>query len=305
MRTGAAVLAALAESEFEPIDVAITRSGEWIVGGYARRPSDVIATMDIAFIGLHGTYGEDGTIQRFLDAHGIPYTGSRAYASSLAMNKILAKEHLFDTELKMAPHMRVTGDRNTDIERLAHTLEDLVGPECVVKPVAGGSSIDTTIVRGAGELANALRKAFASRSEMLVEKRIRGREATCGVIERFRGEDRYVLPAIEIALPPDEPFFTHSAKYSGKTEEICPGRFSMEEKRRIAEYAALVHQALGLSQYSRTDFILADDGIYFLETNTLPGLTKESLLPKALDAVGCDHRHFIRHLLHDALERHR
>lgn len=303
MQTGAAVLAALAGSEYDPLDIVITRGGEWLLHGFPRQPRDILAVSDAVFIGLHGAYGEDGTLQRFLDLHGIPYTGSRAFASSLAMNKILAKEHLYDSPVKMPAHMRVTSGRNTDIVRLAHTLEDLLGPECVVKPVAGGSSIGTRIVRGAGELTKALQEALREREEVLVEERIRGKEATCGVLERFRGEDLYVLPTIEIVPPADESFFTHTAKYSGKTDEICPGRFTHQEKEEIMRLAALVHRTLGLTQYSRSDFIVADDGIYFLEVNTLPGLTPESLMPKALGAVGSSHQELVHHLLRDVLER--
>lgn len=302
MHTGASVLAALKDSEFEPVDVIISRSGEWLLDGFVRQPKDALAVVDVVFNALHGTYGEDGTVQRILDTLRIPYTGSKAYASSVAMNKILAKEHLYDAPFKMAPHMRVTGDRNTDIARLAHTLEELLGTEFVVKPVNGGSSIGTTVARGTAELIRALQEAFKSRTEVLVEKRIRGREATCAVVERFRNQQMYTLPVIEIVLPQEEVFFTHSAKYSGKTDEICPGRFSDAQKREIASHAALVHQTLGLSQYSRSDFIVADDGIYFLEANTLPGLMNESLVPKALDAIGCSFRDFIHHLLRDTLE---
>lgn len=299
------MLDALRESEYHAIDVIISRAGEWLVDGYVKQPQQVLALVDGAFIALHGAYGEDGSVQRLLDSHGVPYTGSRAYPSSLAMNKILTKEHLYDTPLKMAPHMRITGDRNTDITRVAHMLEDLLGTEYVLKPVSGGSSIGTMIARGPAELAKALHESFKERSEVLVEKRIRGREATCGVVERFRNEKMYVLPAVEIVPPAGAEFFAANVKYTGETEEICPARFSHEEKRAIAEHAALVHRALGLSQYSRSDFIVADDGIYFLEVNTLPGLTNESLMPKALDAVGCAYGDFVRHLITDALVKRR
>ena len=300
MRTGASVLTALADSPYEPVDIVISKGGEWIVGGYPRAPKDALATIDATFIALHGAYGEDGTVQRLLDLLGIPYTGSRAYASSVAMNKLLTKEHIYDLPFKMAPHMRVT-KRNSDIPRVAHRLEELFGYECVVKPVSGGSSVDTYITRGTAELVRALGKVLETREEALVEQRIKGKEATIGVIERFRDQELYALPAIEIVPPSEVEFFTYDAKYSGKTDEICPGRFSAEEKRDLAAYAAMVHSTLGLSQYSRSDFIVADDGIYFLEVNTLPGLTNESLMPKSLEAIGCAYKDFVIHLIGDTL----
>lgn len=305
MLTGSAVLEALADSEYEPLDVVITRSGEWLVDGFARQPQNALATTDAVFNALHGTYGEDGTVQRILTALGIPYTGSAPYPSSLAMNKILAKEHLYDLPIKSAPHLRVTADRSTDLPRLVYTLEDLMGPEFVVKPVTGGSSIGVSVATGAGELTRVLREALAVRPEVLVEKRIRGREATCAVIEGFRDEMFYTPPAIEIIIPQHEQLFTNQAKYSASTEEICPGLFTAAEKQTIAEYAKLVHQTLGLSQYSRSDFIVASDGVYFLEVNALPGLTQTSLVPQALAAVGSSHRELVHHLLRDTLTRNR
>ena len=301
MRTGASVLSALAGSPYEPVDVVISKAGEWIVGGYPRTPKDALATIDIVFIALHGSYGEDGTVQRLLDLLGIPYTGSGAYASSVAMNKLLTKEHLYDLPFRMAPHMRVTKGRNTDIARIAHRLEELFGHECIVKPVSGGSSVDTYVTRGTGELVRALTQTLQNREEVLVEQRIRGREATIGVVERFRNQDVYSLPPIEIVPTTEDLLFSYDAKYSGKTEEICPGRFSAEEKRDLAAYAMAVHQTLNLSQYSRSDFIIGSDGIYFLEVNTLPGLTAESLVPKELDAVGCAYKDFVIHLIDDTL----
>ncbi|MEX0918214.1 MAG: D-alanine--D-alanine ligase [Candidatus Paceibacterota bacterium] len=305
MRTGASVLGALQKSSYQPHDIVISKAGEWIVDGFPRAPKDALATADVAFIALHGAYGEDGEVQRLLDRLGIPYTGSKAYASSLAMNKILTKEHLYDMPVKMAPHMRVTKGRNTDIARVAHRIEELYGHECVVKPVNSGSSVDTFITRGGGELTRILGQLLEHRDEVLVEKRIHGREATIGVVERFRDQSLYALPAIEIVVPDEEHFFTYNAKYSGKTDEICPGRFSADEKRQLSDFAAQIHAILGLSQYSRSDFIVADDGMYFLEVNTLPGLTAESLMPKALDAVGCSYSEFIEHLITDALVRRR
>lgn len=307
MKTGQSVLEALEDSpDFTPIDVTITRQGEWLVGGYPRHPRQVLETVDLAFLALHGAYGEDGTVQRTLDRFGVPYTGSRAYPSSVAMNKILTKEHIYDLPVQSAPHMRVTNDKSTDVPRVAHRLEELLGEECVIKPVSGGSSINTHIARGAGELTRALNDIFAYYDDALVEKRIRGTEATCTVVERFRDHDMYTLPVIEIALPA-EAFFDNAAKYSGETDEICPGRFTETQKREIADCATQIHRTLGLSQYSRSDFIVAEDlpgqqagGIYFLEVNTLPGMTKESLVPKGLEAVGCSYRDFIHHLLLDA-----
>ena len=137
---------------------------------------------------------------------------------------------------------------------------------------------------------------------VLVEELIRGREATAGVVEGLRGEVLYSLPSIEI-VPPSDDFFSYDAKYSGATQEITPGRFSKKEKEELARLSRVMHEALGLRHYSRSDFIVSPRGIYYLETNTLPGMTTESLLPKSLAAVGVQFPDFLEHLVGLALKR--
>jgi D-alanine-D-alanine ligase len=136
---------------------------------------------------------------------------------------------------------------------------------------------------------------------LLVEEYITGREATCAVLEQFRDQSTYVFPVIEIIPPADQPFFTTTAKYNGTTREICPGNFSYTERSKIAELAEFIHQSLGLSQYSRSDFILKNGTPYFLEVNTLPGLTNESLFPKAAAAVGLSFSDLVTHLVETAI----
>lgn len=301
MNTGKGVLEALDGTNLAVDDIVITRTGEWLKQGRVMQPQDALATTDVAFIALHGAFGEDGTVQRLLERYSVPYTGSGPYASAIAMNKVLTKEHLKDLGIKMAPHMRVTAESRQNIARIVGTITTLFGPEYVVKPIASGSSIGTAIVDSPKKLIFVLEDLLRVYDDVLVEQRIFGREATCGVVERFRDQKLYRLPSIEIVPPPHSSFFDNNVKYSGETDEICPGRFKAEEKRRLEELAELVHTTLGLRQYSRSDFIVAKDDIYFLEVNTLPGLTKNSLVPKSLDAVGCSYQDFILHLLTDAL----
>ena len=129
--------------------------------------------------------------------------------------------------------------------------------------------------------------------EVLIEEFIKGKEATCGVVEKFREEPIYSLLPVEIIAPKDFDFFDFEAKYSGKSSEVCPGNFSAKENETIQKMAKEVHKILGLRHYSRTDFIVNPKrGVYVLEANTLPGLTKESLFPKSLKAVGSSLSHF-------------
>lgn len=300
--TGAGVLEAIDRERYNPIDVVITRGGEWLVDGRVRYPEHVLQVVDVAFLALHGAYGEDGTIQRLLDRYCVPYTGSKAMPSSVAFNKALTKDSLKHTGIKMAPHLTVSRRSKDNIPRIAESIADRFGTQYFIKPVASGSSVGTMMVKNPALLPQALHDALEIYDEVIVEPRIMGREATCGVIERYRDQDLYALPPIEIVPPQKSDFFDADVKYSGETEEICPSRFSHEIKKEIEHAAKIAHQTLGLSQYSRSDFIVADDGVYFLEVNTLPGLTKQSLLPKAIVAVGGTYGDFITHLLTDSLE---
>lgn len=305
MQTGAGVLAALKDTVYIVEDIIITRNGEWLKNGVVRDVKNSLAATDVVFIALHGAYGEDGSIQRELDRLAIPYTGSSALPSSVAMNKMLTKEHLKKQGIQMAPHMRITKESSGNIPRIVNTIIDLFGPEYVVKPISGGSSIGTKMASSPATLLSAIESVLETHDDILVEKRIRGREATCGVVENFRNEKLYRLPVIEIVPPANSDFFAAEVKYTGETDEICPGRFKTAEKRKLEELAHTIHESMGLSQYSRSDFIVAEDDIYFLEVNTLPGLTEHSLVPKSLAAVGCTYSEFIDHLLTDAVTQKR
>lgn len=305
LRTGQSVITALSNDRYTIIDVVITRGGEWLVGGFVRFPEHVLQMVDVVFLALHGAYGEDGTVQRLLDRFCVKYTGSGAYASSVAMHKALTKDMLRESGINMAPHMVVTADSKGSTHKIASSISEMFGPQYVIKPVSSGSSVGTMMVKDSSLLSRALEDALTHYDEVIVEKRIIGREATCGVVENYRNELLYALPPIEIVPPAQSEFFDYTVKYDGRTEEICPGRFPHAQKREIESLAKKVHQQIGLSQYSRADFMITDDAIYFLEVNTLPGLSSESLFPKAISAVGGTYEQFIEHLITDALNRKR
>ncbi len=300
LRTGAEVLRAIDKSRFEPIDITITRSGEWLHEGRTRYPEHVIPTFDVVFIALHGAYGEDGRVQRLLDRYGVSYTGSGAYASSIAMHKGYTKEHVQGLSFKLPQHATLTKSDQKTGRQYAGDIRERFGPQYVLKPISSGSSVGITLVLDTLDLASAIDTILANYDEILVEEYIPGREVTCGVVERFRSHDLYALPPIEIVPPPSADFFSYDVKYDGSTQEICPAPLPHSVKHDIEYAAQEVHTALGLRQYSRSDFILGRDGLYFLEVNTLPGLTAESLLPKSLHAVGATYEGFVSHLIEDA-----
>ncbi len=299
--TGASVLENIDRTRFEPLDVVIAQNGEWLLNGRAHLPEHILNSVDVVFIALHGQYGEDGRLQKLIERCGVPYTGSKPFPSSVAFNKVLTKNFLRDTHVKVAPHVHVTRDSLQDIGRISEKIADAFGPQYIIKPINSGSSIGTMMVKNPALLPQALSDSLSRFEEVMVEVRIPGREATCGVVNRYRDHEIYALPPIEIVPPATADFFTDAVKYSGETREYCPSRFNHDIKNEIEEISKFVHQTLNLSQYSRSDFIVADDGIYFLEVNTLPGLTTESLFPKAIQAVGGTYPDFITHLLTDAI----
>lgn len=303
LKSGESVLSALPRSRYEPMDIVITRGGEWLLESRVRAPHEILHMGDVVFNALHGSYGEDGQVQRILERSGIPFTGSRSYPSAIAMNKAITKDKVRDVGVYLARHMVVGQSALSNPEGMARSITSLFGKRYIVKPINGGSSIGTLRADNEHELALALTKVLRTYEQALIEEFIEGREATCGVVENFRGHQLYALPPIEIVPPEGSLLFDYDAKYSGKSQEICPSRFSKAEKDVIEQAAKRVHEALGLSHYSRSDFIVTPQGIYFLEVNTLPGLTTESLIPKALAAVGATYGEFVDHLITQALER--
>lgn len=297
MLSGNAVLKALRDSDYTHKDIVITKKGEWLEDGFVRTPEQALEAVDVVFIALHGSFGEDGQVQRILQRKGIPFTGSRALASAIAFNKELTKNTLRPHGLKMPRHRRVHRDELDRLdEEIPHIFKD-IGGELFIKPLTNGSSLGARHVPNEAVLREALHDLLGTYEQVLVEEFIRGREATVGVMNHFRNQPLYVLPVIEIIPPSGEPLFSHEHKYNGQTEEIVPGRFSYHEKAKLSEAAALVHKVIDCDHYSRSDFIVRDGEVYFLEVNTLPGLTSESLFPKAAAAVGLEFKDLITHLI--------
>lgn len=302
LKTGAGVLQNLGEN-YEAIDILIDKKGVWHIHGVPFDPKHLHKRADVAFIAMHGEYGEDGTVQRLLEHHGVPFTGSAALASAIGMNKVLAKKHFVNAGIKTPVHRVVSKDEYVPKQTAIELYQTFPQPS-VLKPVSGGSSVATSIAGTVDEIEEALRKCFEVTDKVLVEECIKGKEATCGVIEGFRNEDLYALLPIEI-VPKSQTFFDYEAKYSSDNGalEICPGNFTSAESAEIQRLAKLAHQSINAKHYSRTDFIIHPKrGIYCLEINTLPGLTPQSLIPKAIAAVGSSYPELLDHLITLALK---
>ena len=300
IKTGASVLKNL-PAQYRAHDILLAKDGGWHLDGMPMADTRIFDTVDVIFNALHGVYGEDGKVQRYLDSHGVRYTGSGAVASALGMNKIRAKEIVTKAGIKTSPWV-VCDIETHDPDVLAHMVYKKFAPPWVVKDPFGGSSIGVHIVKTRDELLYIIEKMFlGGMSCVLVEEYVNGREATCGVIDNFRNTRQYVLPVVEIVPPKERTFFDYECKYDGSTHEICPARFTSEQKRAIEDATACAYQALGCRHYARVDFILTPQGPIFLEINTLPGLTEQSILPKAVQAIGSSYGDFLSHLIQLAL----
>ena len=244
---------------------------------------------DVVFLGLHGACGEDGRIQAALDLMGVKYTGSGYLGSALAMDKDLTKRLIAGTGVK-TPEWQTVDYAEGDISEIVKNAK----LPCVVKPVDSGSSIGVAIPETAAELEAALIENLKY-GRVLIEQYVRGREIDVGVLG-----DR-ALPSIEII--PKHGFYDYKNKYqAGATVEICPTPIDPAIEKRLGEAALKVHRALGLSAYSRSDFIVDGEEVYFLEINTLPGMTPTSLMPQEAAAVGVDYESLCKKVIEMALE---
>lgn len=243
----------------------------------------------VFFLALHGGAGEDGTVQRMMERRGIAFTGSGSAASAAAFDKGRAKEIVKD-RVRTA-ESRILAESSETAVRQA--VEEMLSrhERIVLKPLAAGSSRGLFFLDRSGDVNDVVRKVAALRLPYIVEQYIRGRELTVGVVDHNGAP--MALPVIEIAVDPGFSF-DYEGKYLGKgTHEICPANISHEMAAAAQETAVNAHHALGCEGYSRTDIMAGEDGMYFLELNTLPGLTTSSLVPQELRAAGIDFRDFL------------
>ncbi|MFH1479082.1 MAG: D-alanine--D-alanine ligase [Candidatus Omnitrophota bacterium] len=280
IKSGKAVYSALMSKGLDAVEVCLDRSQD--INGYKDLVKDRIRSLgiDVAFIAMHGEFGEDGFIQSILEDMKIPYTGSKVKASQVGMDKIMSKEVFKTCNIPVPRHIILS---KTDIDKTADqkVYFNELGLPLVIKPYNKGSSIGLYIVDKEEEFYPFLEKAFNYSNTVMLEEYIKGREITVGILA-----DR-PLPIVEIV--PKNKFFDFEAKYNkGLTEYIVPAKMQEKIYKECQNIALLTHKALGADFFSRVDMILSDDTPVVLEINTIPGLTETSLLPKAAKASGMD-----------------
>lgn len=313
LHTGEQILAHLDPARYIPTPVIISKKGAWLMRcGDDRQAklsrADTLSTIaknaHVAFIALHGAFGEDGTAQGLLESFDIPYTGSGVLASALGMDKPRSLSVFRDNGFTVPPFyvLSETDTRSSSKEKMMETIRT-PGFPLVVKPSDHGSSIGVSIVRASGDMPRAMALAKKYSPDIIVQKFIHGREITCGVIEK--GKNAIALPPVEI-VPRKGKFYDYKSKYAdgGSDHFIPPPNMTPKTIKIIQDAAHRAHHVIGCSGMSRTDFILADDGIlHILEINTIPGMTSTSLLPQSAAHIGIHFPQLLDILITNALRK--
>jgi D-alanine-D-alanine ligase len=300
LKTGGAILNALPESDYDVRDIFIDKKGYWNSRGMQVDPHRAVAQIDLVINGLHGGAGEDGRVQRILDQAHIPYTGSRAAPSALSLNKIRAAEILQKAGIRMPRSIGFTLSHQMHTGDMAKQVFSQFGPPYIVKPGNEGASHGIAISATIVSLPDTLADVLDSFGSALVEEFVLGDEATVGIIEGFRGEELYALPPARVVYPESSQYLHFDHHRGSDIRHLVPSDFTDMEKRALMDAARAAHRVLGLSQFSRADFIVTRRGPYLLEVNALPGLYENAAMPRLLESVGASLSDFLGHVVTSA-----
>lgn len=276
LRTGEHILSTLRgmPKTYEPVDIFISKDGEWHLNGLVHEPHQAMHGVSVVWNALHGSYGEDGQVQKLLEDMRIPFTGSDATASALSMDKDMTKR-LYRQHSLLTPAHELITEESLNEDQLIAIFRNYLHP-VIVKPANASGSLGVRLARTFHELKQAVKGTFSHSPRVLVEEFIKGDEASCVVIEGARGEKFYAL------LPSSKSGF----------------KLKMEENKQIGEMTKQAHEILGLRHYSSSDFIVTPKRkIYILETNSLPVLHTDSLMHRSLEITGWHPRDFVDHVL--------
>lgn len=313
-RSGEFTASRLDQNEFDVYQI-FARFGKWQLVAYRRKNAMRVAfpegarpeidktdfsvtvlgekvKFDFAYIMQHGAPGENGQLQGYFEMLGVPFSSCNSYVSTIAFDKYACKCYLREQGIvKMAPDAFIR--KGSDVDAfVAKAAAELKFP-VFVKPTQGGSSFGVTMVKEASELASAVKFAFSESPTVIVEQGVSGRELTCAAY--FDGKEIKALPPIEIVT--ENEYFDYDAKYNGHSSEICPAPIDAGTTAALQNTTCELYRCLGCHGVVRMDYILCEDGLYFLEANTIPGMTSASLVPKMVRAAGMDMTDFLTILI--------
>ena len=243
---------------------------------------------DYAYIMQHGTPGENGLMQGYLEMRGVPHSGCNAFVSAITFDKFSCKSYLKDVDfVKCAEDIFLR--KGDSIEGVAEKAVRRLGLPMFVKPTDGGSSFGVTKVKSVEDFDKAVEYAFSEGNMLIAEAAITGRELTCAVY--YDGKENVALPVIEIIT--ENEFFDYEAKYNGHSQEVCPAQIPDSLRDEIQETSKKIYAQLGCGGLVRVDYISSEDGLYFLEINAIPGMTSASLVPQMVRAAGMNMTDFL------------
>lgn len=250
---------------------------------------------EYAYIMQHGTPGENGLMQGYLEMLGIPHSGCNAFVSAITFDKFSCKSYLKDVDfVKCADDIFLR--KGEAAEELAQKAVEKLGLPMFVKPTDGGSSFGVTKVKAVEDFDKAVEYAFSEGNMLIAEAAIVGRELTCAVYNN--GKENVALPVIEIIT--DNEFFDYEAKYNGHSKEVCPAHIPDSLRDEIQETSRKIYAHLGCAGLVRVDYIYSADGLYFLEVNTIPGMTSASLVPQMVRAAGLSMTDFLTTIIENS-----
>lgn len=251
--------------------------------------------LDFVYVMQHGRPGENGLLQGYLEMLGIPYSSCSSFVSAVAFDKYACKRYLHGSDIvRLAPDAFIR--KGADIEEFSRKVAGTLSFPVFVKPTDGGSSFGITKVKAPEDLPEAIRFAFSEGDTVLVEQGLTGRELTCAAY--LDGGQVKSLPVIEIVTEND--YFDYDAKYNGRSQEICPAPIPQGLAEEISRTTCQVYAHLGCKGVVRMDYIATDEGLYFLEVNTIPGMTSASLVPKMVRTAGMDMTAFLTTIIENS-----
>lgn len=244
--------------------------------------------LEYAYIVQHGTPGENGLLQGYLEMLGVPFSSCSAFVSAVLFDKFSCKSYLRDADyVKCSPDLFVR--EGMDLEEVTRKATEKLTFPVFVKPTYGGSSFGITKVSDPSKLQEAIKFAFTESTTVIIEQGVSGREFTCAAYSDSEGVK--TLPLIEIVT--DNDYFDFDAKYNGHSQEICPAPIDDVQTANIQDVTRKIYTLLGCSGVVRMDYIYGEDGLYFLEVNNIPGMTSASLVPKMIRTAGLDITDFL------------
>lgn len=297
LKTGATVQKALHDAGLEAIDMLLDKEGVLHVRGIPTEIDHAKEQIDGVWNALHGSFGEDGQVQAVLDHYGIPYTGSPAEVARLAFDKHAAKEHAKALGINTPVSILVIPEGGESVSEVTQKIYKTMAPPWVLKPLAGGGSVNTFFAFTPLELSQFVDESLSHNQPFIAEQYIQGREAAVGVIEKFRNQEQYVLPVVEVSSP-SRGTLTHEQRHAEEQYARMNGSFTKGERDMLARLAKDLHVHFGAKDYSQAEFIVDKQGKpWFIELDTHPHLTNNSPFLIALEAVGASMQEFVKSVL--------